>query len=780
MSFVSAKNDGASAHGIKSANRFRINAFNSAGTDYSTDPTHSYVYDSSMEALETVNMILCLMDQTGSSAMVNKGAYIALVNENKCEQGRNQSSAETGQSSGTQVTQFSSWVINSTRASNSAPQIVHIWVPSRETDPHNPEDSSTILVEVIVNEGANTENPYGDFTLTFKGVVDAGQFGGTAGSELPTMRGTLTTVSNADNFPQFKFVSMGGNYLEGVDVEHGYQDAANVILDDLAGTGGKAVTKRQSSFDDGMNTFEENETFAVAFDSSHLLRGKDTDNDSSLDAQQCLSRELFNTNVWRYNLYHRNNGTFKGQTVTAGQRVKINSGFPFRYDSNTDGTDDAHGWVGYWGVWTERGQLADGTTVTRFDYGNNTTSEMRINVSPGKMVRRIASLEPLADFRGDQFNYWASHPTLSIFGQWAVTVDNSNDFIIFGSVSWGDNGPVISETVDHDNDPGTPEVSAAATISLFNGQSLWLWSDAMRGNIVYAHDEGVSANLRQVTLYAQEFVSPGDTMFGSGSIALYCYDRCLKGGLTQSDVNGASSESDLYYHYAGAPFQYTLSANNGKLTLTDNLNNQSVNASNLDFSNMGFNWGISSGEMIDTPLADPSRPWDVYSAAISYRWETGANNWNRLVTASDSNNQVMSFDPPLRFAYTHSTGNDANGNSSYNGKKFMLEYGGNGNLWGFPWVEDPETRRWYSAVTLASGVVLTDDSNEFVVKAMEQEQSMQVVDLGECSGLDVEGALSDPELALPTLSDINDVYITLAGKPNVTAPPAVIDGEVQN
>ncbi len=57
--------------------------------DYNTDAVQAYnhVYDPSMEPLNTVNMILCLMDQTRAEEMVNQGAYIALVNEVKCETG---------------------------------------------------------------------------------------------------------------------------------------------------------------------------------------------------------------------------------------------------------------------------------------------------------------------------------------------------------------------------------------------------------------------------------------------------------------------------------------------------------------------------------------------------------------------------------------------------------------------------------------------------------------------------------------------------------------------
>jgi hypothetical protein len=144
---------------------------------------------------------------------------------------------------------------------------------------------------------------------------------------------------------------------------------------------------------------------------------------------------------------------------------------------------------------------------------------------------------------------------------------------------------------------------------------------------------------------------------------------------------------------------------------------------------------------------------------------------------TDAQGNYTTFDPPLSFTYTHSTANDANGDSSHNNKKFLLNYGGPGELWGFPWEEDADNQRWYSAVTLADGVEL--DNGNYVVKAIEKEQTMQVQDLSVCSALNIDVILTDPALALPTANDIGDVSHTLAGKPVVTAAPAVVEGELQ-
>ena len=786
LSIVSANDDPAASVAQSTTSGGTARPLTDPGTDYSTDVANVYVYDRAMESLGTVNMILCLMDQTGAPTMVNQGSYIALVDEDKCEQGENQSdSGATGQASGGGATEYESWTITSTRATDTDPQIVQIWVPGDQPDPNDPEgafDSQTILVEVTVDEGVSDSVPFGSFSMNFSGVLDSGMFGGTPGVEMEMMRGMLRTVDNGLAQPQFEFVNLGGSQLAGASFDFGFQEAANVIMDDAGGTGGTAVTYSLDQYTPpGQATMEEESKFAIAFNVTHLLRGVDNDGDDTVDAEQCLSRDNFSTQVWRYNLYHFDDGTFNGASVTAGQRVDVNSGFPFTYDTDGDGTNDAYGWVGYHGVWSESGDIADNTTIFEFDYVNDTTIQHTVKVSPGKLVRRAANQELLTSFQGDEFEFWGQHPTLGIVGQWIVTVTTTNDFRLIERFEWTEAGPVRSPTIDHDGDPATAEVDVGADLTFQDGENVWLWAEALGGNVVYVHDSAVAAVDRDVTFYSHEFVNPDDaSLFASASsITLYCYDRCLIGGLTQSDVDAALSDWDLYYTYVDAPFEYTLTSADGRLTLTDNTSAMVVDASALDLSTIGNEWGIGTGDMLTTPLADATQPWLVYDEPVTLNWETGPNAWNRHVSVVDSTGTIASFDKPLRFLYTHTTANDANGDATFDGKKFMLEYNGPGNLHGFPWVEDIDTRRWHSAVTLADGVQLTDGTNLFAVKGIEMEQTMQDVAVGDCAPLDVSTIFANPTLALPTVIDIGTVSFTRADMPDVTDAPAVIDGVVQ-
>ena len=362
-----------------------------------------------------------------------------------------------------------------------------------------------------------------------------------------------------------------------------------------------------------------------------------------------------------------------------------------------------------------------------------------------------------------------------------MTVTEGANFHLTGAVEWGDSGPEISTTVDHDGDPETDPVNATATVVFANNENLWLWSDALGGNVVYLHDDSVAAAARTVTFYAEEIVGPDDALFSSnpGGLTVYCYDGCLKGGLTALDVSSASSSADLFHEYTGTPITYTLTAESGLVLLADDSNGAAVSSAGLNLSGLGHDWGISTGEMLLTPLADPQSPWMVFDEPESYRWETGPNDWNVLVSVTDANGNLISFERPLQFSYTHATSNDANGDASFDGKRFLLNYSGVGDLHGFPWVQDDRGDRWYAAVNLADGVRLSTSSNDFVVKAMESEQTMRAVDMSECVALDVSGIYADPDLALPTVSDIGEVPFTLADRPQVDTP-SVVNGELQD
>lgn len=736
VSVVSAQGSSGAAHVAPSA----ITSATFASTsDYATDQANSYVYDGSMEALQTVNMILCLMDQTRASDMVNEGAYFALVNEKKCDQGSNQSSSgSTGQSSGT-VTQLNKWTIEATRASDTDPMAVKIWVPGAASAT-NPMDAQNIMVELTATEGVSADQPFGQFDMNFKSTVDGALLGGSGLVQI--MEGSLSASGL-----EFEFYS--GEGATGMD--SGFTSAVHVLYDDASGTTGMARTFREQT---GNNPSVSD--YALAFSSTNLLR-TDVDN-----VDTCLARDNFTTHVWRYNLYYRD--AVEGQH-TAGQRVELNSGFPFTYASTDENGEPVtiNGFVGYNGVWSEEGDsLPNLATITRQEFGSTTPTDYTVHVSNGKLIKRERQTLALSKLFGQTLLFWGENPASHEFGQWAVAVDGSNNFAITASVEFGDSGPV--------NTPlGTP-VDITPTTA---GQNLRLWADSLGGNVVYVYGS------TDVTFYAESFVQPNDaTLFPSGptSLSVYCYDRCVKGGLTQQDVAAMNGvESGLYYPTDGTAYEYTLTSADGKLVLLDTLNsNAEVSVVGLNLGAINHDWGVQTGEMV-LSTNGITNPWDVFMQTTTYRWETGDNSWNRLTTVTDADDNFASFDKPLHFTYTVAVGDDLNDDSHVD-NTYLLQYGGPGQLWGFPWAESESGDRWYAEVNLNDGVEVTDDASGavMVLRPIESEQSMNTT--ADCGALDTTTAqaMSIPTAVAGTVSfDWSDLPAPASDA------PAVIEGELQ-
>ena len=108
--------------------------------DYNKDQTDVWVHDRSSEALETVNSILCSLDQSGywDSGVVNAGTYVAQIDVNKCESSSASGMDSTDTGGGGQkqggseqadTPEYEFWTINSIMSDNADdPQILEFWV----------------------------------------------------------------------------------------------------------------------------------------------------------------------------------------------------------------------------------------------------------------------------------------------------------------------------------------------------------------------------------------------------------------------------------------------------------------------------------------------------------------------------------------------------------------------------------------------------------------------------------------------------------------------------
>lgn len=694
--------------------------------DYHQDPVRKHVYDPAIEPLDVVNMILCLVEQTAVDQLVNEGPYLAQVNATKCEKGGAADSSD--QSSGA-VDEFELWTVESSRASESAPQEVAYWVPQVDDG-----QESTLFVEAEITEGVDAEFPFGEFTLCFAGAEDV------SGLSTPLMGGALTAGRLETGQAGFQFYFRHGD-VDSVPAvgEHSEETAATVVTssDLLSGTARVLRSERMDfgTGDSGVLTTE----YLIAYDETTFLRAKDG------GAAEAFHREDFIDNVWQYNLYHASGDT-------AGQRVELDSGFGFR----TAGGE--HGWIGYWGMWAPEGvEVADGDVITSERPGG-ASETYTVFRAPGRLIKNTRNTLPLTELDGHTFAWWYFDPLTSTSTNYVLAYDEVGlQWVKIGTQSPGD--PTVTPI-----DP--PEALDTATLGYLN-----LWSQSLGGPTAYVHGETT------VTYFAQSFVNGSDEAFVGGELELFGFVQCLRPGLTASEAEAGDVFLDDAPDVA-TPYLFSFSQSDLTLYLDTTGTGGGLDAVGLapgEVPNGGpFSWGMRSGPLV-TSTAGMASVWEAWNQEVFYQWETGPNEWNQFTGVLDTGGAFVAFDPPLAFTYTQAAGDDRNGDDSRAGQTYFLNYGGPGQLWGLPmdgvdFDGDEQPDRWYPLVNLADGVLVGPGGDEYVVKAIDIEQRL-APDPAYAGSLDLGNAAS---LVLPTQGIF--VIPDIGARPEVTDAPRVIGG----
>lgn len=710
-------------------------AYNDQGTDYSNVETNSHIWNAALEPIELVNSVLCFTEQFNSTEFVNQGAYSVLADESACFDDQNDG-AQGQSSGGTNTPNYMKAIANVTRQDEFSPLNAHFWLPEMGDG----DDSQSIKFKAEVTGGVTANNPFGQFQFNFDffdNFTSGNQHGG---GEVKT----INTVPGSIGFTMYESSTSGSNT---------YEQRASVVMSSDRSSG-IALT--------GVDRGGSGQTsFALAYNSTHVLvqsvngNFSDLPYKSGVNTGQCLSRTNYDSFVHRYDLFD----------ATTGGKVQINSGFPIKYDSNSNGNYDSYGHIGYWGVWTEaEGALTHGDTVIRDD--NGVESNYTYVNAPGRLIKNTVKSLDLSGARGISFSYWDN----AIFAdnnydQWVVNYLTAADdsvgsdgFYKTGKLAWGENGPTVVQ-----------QSPTQIVLSAFD--SLYMYSEQLGGEVKYL--DGQSA----LTYYEQSFVNGSETGTGellqSGILSLTCYDNCPIGTLELSDLANFSGAGSPFETTAG-PFTYTFSTSGSNaLTLVSVSSSEPVrydaSLTQNNINSTPHSWGVRSGPMIQGTVSNSYNIYDPSVVTEFYVWETGIQSWNQLSTVKDSSNNIVSFEKPLQLVYQHSNANDRSGNAgAYDSQTFMINYGGNGNFWGIPSVTDAGQYR--PAFSLADGVIL-GNANQYVIKALDIEQTMQSA-TGQCDSL----VLTDPAVAVPTGTTGSADIGTM---PTVTGDPSVIAGVTQ-
>ena len=717
-----------------------------ADSAYFSDPQTSHVEDATSDGIGQVNMITCIMHALRPDALVNQGDYVALVDENKCSANKS-STSNASSNDGSQASSYTTTVVNSTRASNSDPMRVKVWL-----DNESDGQQGTIYVNINATAAPSDANPYGQFRLDFCGKGASG----------PCMMNGMLQGSDG-----------ALDYYETEQRSNQSQTTALRLTSVGVTTGSGKLDMVQTQ-----NNATQESSFLFAYDADHFLRG-----------DQCFSRDANDPDtgfsVWNYGLYD----------AATGARIDRNSGFPIDY---TSGGTTYHGFIGYWGLnMPSSANIANGATVQKVDYSSDnstpTTTNYTLVLAGGKLTkytRKTTTLHAidkvqLNTFVGDATNFFSGAASNT---QYQLYWDDANaDFVVTGQISCSQNGCQSQNLA-------TPQTVNA---SFWSQQGLQGYSDSLGGELfINLQNAGSSFDSTAITVVyrAQDIVYPSDM-----PATLYCVNNCptdtsLSDYLT-NNTGSSPYDANTFNNWNPSATYVTYTADTTSGVLLTNGNPVTATDMNAFQQYPQYQNGIRSGRLVTDPnaLLCNNTMYCDYKANdqdVYYVWETGPNNWNQFAAVKDSNNTFVTFDPPMQLNYT--VPDDAVHFGQYAGKSIVLQYGGFGNLWGIPGSCvsaltnqpvscDQDNARYVPDFVIPFDTALgqvSDGANTYLVKWQDREIRFARKDISECSGLTLPGSVTLPDASvLKDPSDsTSDIYI--GTRPTVTSLPRVIQGEV--
>jgi hypothetical protein len=677
------------------------------GSDYETDPTRFWVRDNSMQALDTVNMILGYLHETNYWEQTNQGAYRALVSN------EDRGGGERGQSGPV----YEEWVVNSTRADNSSPQIVTFWIKSEDDG-----NAQIIYGRLSVTEEPTTDQPLGQFSLNFK-ALEASE---AATSTNTAFEGYLQTVARTDGQTELLFYNGKGDPDGTLGIGENASRERVHVIGDMAAQTGRAYSETKRAENQGGTLYTDQGEYQLQFNSDYLAR-----RDEGSSTLTVLDRNDYNTTVHRYGVYN----------ATTEARIDQLSGFPIEDASGHQG------WAGYYGIWfPDSVTLTDGMTLYRRSFSSNTTTPYTLVKVPGKLEKRTRASITFADIEDEELSYFDP----SAGGEAKVKFTGS-DFVRIATRSGGD---------------WTPENTPVSIASSFTtGQWVHFWSQA-RGSVECAWPATLNGSAAAF-VWSSTVLNADSAELSGGDLTLYGYSHMLRAAISSTEANFQGGDSPYL------PDATDVSTGNqtyvfDHTTLMLKLGGTDVNFANgVTVTSGPGMFGLDCGPLFPAALSSLN---DVPNQTTTYQWGIGTNTWNQLLSLKDSNGAFVNFDPPTRFTYVH----DESG-SPFDGRTFFLEWDGS-NLGGIPFAQSSEDGRWYSLLNIPSGTVVTSGGTSYKIKQLEGEQRM--VEVGSpntvytAQGFDLDSAITAPTAAPYTDPAIGEM-------PTVEAAPLYVGGVSQ-
>jgi len=309
-----------------------LRSLNDLNSDYHQDEIETRIKDVSMQPLQRINFLLCLLAQSQMAERVNQGAYQVWINQQECQLDNKINNPDQA------------WTLEVTRLDNHSPQKVKVWV-SDFTAPElnfSAANSTALLIELEIVSAVSAELPYGHFKMNFSTLMLSSS----------VAQGSLWSGKNSVGQNEVGFIAVVKDTLLENDESFSIAESLHFMLTDLEGDAGKMVSYQAKNSESV--GFEAR--FAAAFNAGYFYRAEDRDNDGLLEfnSRLCQARGEFDLHVSRYHLYHAEDGVFAGASILAGERLVLaadglinNTPMMFQYQhSRANDLNDQQQWAG--------------------------------------------------------------------------------------------------------------------------------------------------------------------------------------------------------------------------------------------------------------------------------------------------------------------------------------------------------------------------------------------------------------------------------------------------
>jgi hypothetical protein len=480
---------------------------------YVTDLQNVYVQDDTSQGIGNLNMVLCVIGALDPGDMVNAGAYIALVDMNKCNnKGGGSNSSATG------ATNYATAVVNVTRASNSDPMVGKVWMSLTEQG-----STTNVYAYLSATQSPDAAPPYGVFRMDYIGKKN-GQAG--FNGYVNSQPGSISFLETGANSSNTALAMSASSTTSG-------QGTMNIAGGSGGGTGSA--------------------TFNFAYNSGYFRRS-----DGTVD--ECFDRSKANAavSVWQYGTYNANDGSRVDQAHPGFPIVAVSAGTTY------------YGYANYWGInfqGLDLNSIADaspiaGLTVTDQRPGN--TTAYNLSKVGGKLTKWTQAATTLAALDGIPFSFGAdltgqtSNTTaVSGWNNWIAQWNSANQTItVTGVQNCGSNGCVPSALAGN--------VTATINTAFLAANPIMGWSDSFGGNLNIPATGSAHLATDAVYYFTQSTVIPGSS---GAPTALYCLSQCpTAASLTafsagsQSSPFGNSTDQQWFSAPSANTVSYTFSS----------------------------------------------------------------------------------------------------------------------------------------------------------------------------------------------------------------------------